>query len=59
VLGSDRAFALQGCYADGGVGARRMTALWADDRMTPTFCAMLAKAAGYGVFGLKFFRECW
>jgi hypothetical protein len=36
-----------------------MTPLWADDRMTPTFCTLLAKHEGYKVFGLKWHRECW
>jgi hypothetical protein len=57
--GSDSTATLQGCYADGDGGDRRMTPLWSDDRMTPTFCALLASHEGYIVAGLKYHRECW
>lgn len=50
---------LQGCYADAAGGDRRMQPLFSDDRMTPTFCAQLAKHEGFKVFGLKWYRECW
>jgi hypothetical protein len=56
---SDTTPTLQGCYADGEGGDRRMTPLWSDDRMTADFCALLAKHEGFKVFGLKWHRECW
>ncbi|KAJ3067413.1 hypothetical protein HDU98_009368 [Podochytrium sp. JEL0797] len=55
-------YLLAGCYEDAksSTGARLMKNLIAtDDAMTVGKCADMAKAAGYGLFGLEWGVECW